>query len=267
MDFAQALNELWRLRRWVALGVLASVLVSLAVAYDVGLIPPRLDPKTLPIARASTSILVDTPQSAITDLNADLGPLADRAIVFGRLGVSQVVRRDIARRVGLEEDEISFLAPLEVSTGDQSTADARITSILAADDRFQVAFLVERGLPSIRVQTEAPELEDALRLATESSDALVDYIADVQRREGRPVSRRVVLRPLSEPQGAVIAAEINRQLMGLAFVATFLAWCLGVLAVAGVRTNLRRIREEEDELLLVPDPTAARRPAERERVG
>lgn len=270
MDFAQALNELWRLKAWVALGLVVALLVGLATSYNIGLFPPSLEKKSLPIATAGTSILVDTPDSALTDLGVDLGPLADRAIVFGRLGVSQAVRRDIARRVGVEEDEITFASPLEGEQRPQSTRERRITSILEGDRDLQVSFIAERGLPSVRVQTQAPRLQDALRLADESADALIDYIADVQRRQGRPADRRVVLRPLAEPVGGVVAAEINRQLLVLAFLATFVAWCLGVLVVAGVRRNLRTIREAEELALLSElDPDDPRRAAlgNRERVG
>lgn len=266
MDFAQALNELWNRRGWVLVGAFVALAVAISTAYDLRLNPLGLQGKALPIATAGTNLLVDTPDSAITDLSADLGPLVDRAIAFGRLGVSQQVRRDIARRVGVRERDIAFASPLEGEQRPQSTRDRRITSILEGNRDFQVAFVAERGLPNIRVQTQAPEVRDALRLADESAKALIDYIADIQRRQGRPVSRRVVLRQLSAPAGGVIAAEINRQLLVLSFVATFIAWCLLMLLTMGVVRNVRALRRAEAEAEAEAAPAAAPPPASRERL-
>lgn len=248
MDFAQALHELLRRPGWLVLGAVVAVFAALSTAYDINGIPPRLDEKTLSLGTASTTVLVDTPKSSITNVAADLKPLAARAAVFARLAGSRPVRQAIASEVGLRETALRVDTPIEGDlprAGGSGSRDRRISSILEEDRQFRVGFIAQTGLPTITVTAQAPRVPDAIKLADASASAFKKYIEGVQVRQRQPLIERVSIRQLGPAEGGLVAKEINRQLAVMTLLAAFVGWCLALLAVTGVARNLAAIRAAE----------------------
>ena len=257
MDFAQALHELSRRKGLVALGIVLAVVVALSTAYNFNGVPPKPQKKTLALGTGSASLLVDTPDSSVTNLNADLQPLAARAVILSRLATSEKVREAIARNAGLRPSQLNIEAPIDGAVRPQSQRETRVASILGEDASFKVNFIAQQGLPTIAVNTQAPRVADARRLADISAGTFRRYISAVQTRQGRSQTNRVVLRQLGPAEGGTVAKQINKQLALLAFIAAFVGWCLIVLVAASVMRNLREIRQAEH----AGPPTEANEPA------
>src|SRR3954447_26354352 len=245
MDFAQALHELSRRKGLVALGIVLALFVALSTAYDFQGVPPKLHKKTLALGTGSAALLVDTPNSSVTNLQADLQPLAQRAVILARLATSEKVREAIARNAGLQPSQLNIEAPIDGAIRPQAQRETRVASIVSSDASFKVDFLAREGLPTIAVNTQAPHVADARRLADLSAGTFRRYISAVQTRQGRSQTNRVVLRQLGPAEGGTVAKQINKQLVILAFLAAFVAWCLLVLVGTGVARNLREIRQAE----------------------
>ena len=99
MDTVTILRELWR-RRSLVLGVgIVAVLVGLLIMYQ-ATFPPK--PRQHSVGVATTSILVDTPSSAVVDV-APKGSdtLGVRANVLASVMVDGDVKAEIAQAAGL----------------------------------------------------------------------------------------------------------------------------------------------------------------------
>lgn len=245
MDFAQALHQLWTRRAWTFVGLVVAVFIALSTAYDIRGFPPSLEQKTLALGTANAALLVDTPRSSVTDLRADLRPLAARAYLFARLATSEIVAQRIARNVGLKPNQLLVEAPIDGAVRPESARETRIASILSQNREFRVNFVAQQGLPNIQVNTQAPRVADAIRLADTASSTFAAYIRSVQRKQGQPENSRVVLRQLGKAEGGAIAKQINVSLAILALLTAFVAWCVLMIVVMGVTRNLRAIREAE----------------------
>lgn len=245
MDFAQALHQLWTRRGWTFVGLVIAVVVALSTAYDLRGFPPAFEQKKLALGTANASMLVDTPRSSVTDLRADLKPLAARAYLFARLATSETVAERIASSAGLRRDQLLVEAPIDGAIRPESQREKRISSILGQNRQFRVNFVAQRDLPNIQVNAQAPRVADALRLAETAASTFAAYIRSVQRRQNQPESSRVVLRQLGPATGGSIAKEINKSLAVLAFLVAFVGWCVLLILITGVARNLRAIREAE----------------------
>jgi hypothetical protein len=243
MDFAQALNQLWTRRGWALIGVAVALVVALSTAYDIS--PSGLHKKTLALGTGSTVLLVDTPRSSVTDLRADLKPLAERAYLFARLATSEVVTNRIAQNVGISPNQLDVQSPLDGALRPQSPRETRVTSILAENRAFRLNFIAQTGLPNIQINAQAPRVADAIRLANTAAGTFAGYVHKVQRTQNQPESSQVVLRQLGPARGGLIAKDINLQLALFAFVATLIGFCVLILVISGVVQNLRTIREAE----------------------
>lgn len=245
MDFAQALHQLWTRRGWTFLGLVVAVVIALSTAYDIRGFPPSLQQKTLALGTARAALLVDTPRSSVTDLRADLEPLAARAYLFARLATSRVVAERIARNVGIRPEQLLVEAPIDGAVRPESARETRISSILSQNREFRVSFAAQQGLPNIQVNAQAPRVEDAVRLANTASSTFAAYIRSVQERQGQPESSRVLLRQLGDAEGGTVAKQINSSLAILALITAFVVWCVLMIVITGVARNLRAIREAE----------------------
>lgn len=259
MDFAQVLRELWLRRGWVALGAAIALIAGLATAYRISVFPPSLDEKTLSIGAADTQILIDSPQSALTDLGRDFRPLADRASVYARFMTSRPVQRAIAREVGIDESQLFVNAP---PTGDQTreqrepSSEERDNELLGENLGFRLNFSAQPGLPTVTISAQAARVEDAIRLANAGAIGFEKYVEAVQERQRVPAERRVTIRQLGSATGGVVAEDVNEPLAILTFAGAFIAWCLLVLLFANVSKSMRELNEGGEPGAVRGDPAA-----------
>lgn len=247
MDLAQVINELWKRRGWLAIGLAIALFVGLSTAYRISILPPGLEQKSLSIGAADTQILIDTPDSSLTDLGVGLEPLAERAGVFARFMTSRPVRAAIAREVGLKEQELHTEAPLsDGSAALREPAQAKRSNELLGENRdYRLRFATDSGLPTVTIQAQAPRAVDAVRLADAGAAGFAEYVKAVQAKQKVPPERRVTIRQLGNAEGGTIAEEINRPLALLTALGFFIGFCLLVLLGSNLSKSLRELRAAE----------------------
>ena len=86
---------------WVLASAGLAILMAVWSVAEIGVIPPRLTPRALEMASATTHVIVDTPRSSILDLRQDtysLEALRQRTVVLG----SVWLRAKCAKRLRIE---------------------------------------------------------------------------------------------------------------------------------------------------------------------
>lgn len=248
MDVAQILRELWRRRALVAVGAVVAVAVALLTVYRVSLIPPRLVSKTLTLNTAQTSILVDTPNAALTNLSSDLRPLVDRANVFGRFATTLVVRRSIAEAAGIPVERLVVEAPFaqnQPRAAREPVAIQRNQQLIGEQTDYLVRLDTDSGYPVVRIFAQGPTVPDAQRLANAAAAGFRRYVERVQARRRVPSKQRVIIRQLGSAEGGTIGRNVKLTVTLVAFLATLTAWCLLVLLGANVAAGWRRLEAGE----------------------
>ncbi|MDX6672408.1 MAG: hypothetical protein QOI91_2771 [Solirubrobacteraceae bacterium] len=248
MDLAQIVSELWHRRGWVLLGVAVSLLVGLSTAYRIQFLPPNLEPKALSLGAANTQILIDSPDSALTDIGRDLDPLAVRASVFARFMTSEPVREVIARQVGLPKSAIVTEAPLspnQPAAAKEPPAATRGNQLVGEGRTYRLRFSSDQGQPTITIAASAPNARDAVRLANAGAVGFKKYMERIQATQNVPSARRVTVRQLGNAEGGTVTGQINTKLLIAAAIGALIAWCLLVLLVSNVARSLRELREVE----------------------
>lgn len=246
MDVAQIFRELWRLRRWMLVGILVALLAALSVGYRVSFFPPGLHSKDLQIHTADTAVLVDGPNSVITDLAADVTSLAARANVYARFMTNLPVRRAIAAAAGLPVEAIVTTAPLaqnQPAAAREPVAAQRSQQLLGENRSYSLEFRTDSGLPTVSILAQAPTTEQALRLANAGAQGFAAYIRHVEAGRNVPVARRVRIRQLGPAEGGTVAKNVKTAAVVAAFVGVLLAWAMLVLLGANVARNWRTLDE------------------------
>jgi hypothetical protein len=234
--------QLWRRRRWVALGVLVAIVAVLVVNYRIELTPPSLQRDSAEFAAATSNVLVDFPgKSALLDVDRSVGPLVERSNVYARLGASPAVRARIAEQVGMDPTEIDIRGPYNPTAlriNREPTAERRATQLRDEARRYRIRFDSERGeaVPIVLIYAQAPTVAGARELADAAANGLIGYVKQIQRRQGLADSVRLRLRQLGPSDGAMVNPGADRQIAALVFVAALLAWSSLVL----IASNMRR---------------------------
>jgi hypothetical protein len=230
------LRELWR-RRLVVGGVaLLALAVGFLLLYRVSL-PPESRSFTVGVAKAR--ILVDTPRSQVVEvIPKGSETLGTRASVLANLMVEGNVKDSIARHAGLRTQQlVAGVRPADDATirAAQSGAGSHVltTAVLINNDLE----LVE--LPIIEVETQAPEVGRAARLADAAVRGLSEYLDSKAAVEGVTEERRLQVRALG---GARAAEAIRGPRRLIALAAALFVFVIGCAAVLGVSALVRAWR-------------------------
>lgn len=245
MDFAQVLMVLWRRRWWVALGALLALVIGLSTGYRIGVFPPRLTAKSLPIGSASTKLLVDSPRSALTDLTKDVTTLEVRATVLAPFMTTEPVRRAIAAAVGLRESAIYTTAPLSPDASAATfgpSAAQRSQQLLGQNLGYRLSFAADLNQPTITVTAQTSRAADAIRLANGAATGVINYLSHIEQIQGIPFGHRTIIRQLGPAAGGTIGGSVNTQLVAVTFVGALIGWMVLVVIFSSVIENLREIR-------------------------
>lgn len=245
MGFGARLHTLWRLRIGVAVAFLVAVLAAVWSVADISLAPPRLTPRALTMATASTQIVVDTPKSAMLDLRQDtysFEALLNRAVLLGNVMASSPVRDDIARRTGIPAEVLQVAAP---RTPDQPRAvigtskGRKATDIFDSNNEYRLSIQANPTVPVLTIFASTPKARSAATLANAAVDALEAHMAELARTERTPGRDQIRLMQLGRARGAVINGGVSYQAAILAFVLTFAACSATALFLARVRAGWR----------------------------
>lgn len=232
------------------LGLAVSALVALAAAIlsiaSVSVAPPGLTPRSLDIAAASTQVLLDTPNSLITDVRQDAAVLesfTDRAVLLGNVMAREPVRAFIAERAGVPVEALTVEAPLtpsqprarRVDPGDQ----AKVGDILASNDQYRLSIQADPTVPLLDVYAQAPDAATAEAIANAAVDGLRTYVDEVATDNATPSGDQIQLIQLGRARGELINGGADLQVAFVVFLLAFAACCALVLFLDRVRAGWR----------------------------
>jgi hypothetical protein len=247
VTLATILLKLWKLRFWVAIGLLLAV--SAAAASE------KLANSTV-YSSASTQMLVDSPSSALANSRTDLAGYIARANVFASLMTSDEALQYIGRASGIPGNLIDVNGPVGVNGAAGAThAAVRIGDgkNLPASPRYKLSLTQNPDLPTVDVYADAPTTGQAVALADGAVTGLAQF---VQALDGTnvPPAKRIEIRKLGDATGSVVDPGAGKKITVIVFVAVFAIWCVLVLFVARLLSDLRAARRDDDDPLTHPAP-------------
>jgi hypothetical protein len=216
-----------RLRgRYLAAFVIAAAAAVLSV-YQVSLFPPGGHSRHWEIGTASTTLLIDTPQSDILNLHAstdEFGSLQARAALIGNLMATDPVKAQIARLVGIPPSRIQVTSPVTANVPQTLTepgSGASASDLLASADHYKLQLQVDPTVPVLHIYAQAPSGGAAVDLANDSVKGLKQYLASLTDREGLNPAAHVDLTQLGSAYGGVINSGVSKEIALLVFCTAF----------------------------------------------
>jgi hypothetical protein len=250
MQLGKHLRELWQLRTGVAVSIALASLAALWSVGRIGVLPPSFTPRHLEISTASTRALVDTPKSAVLDLDVNtygFTAITNRALLVGNIMASEPVRAYIARRAELPADLLRVTSPVTVdyprplaSAGKRKTSD-----ILKSTDEYRLNIQANPTVPIVDVYATAPTPEAAQQLANGAIDGMKDYLRDLGRAQAIPAAKRVHLEQLGRAKAGTIDPGIGVKLAALSFFLALAASSALSLFVVRIRRGWAREAQQE----------------------
>jgi len=239
------MRTLWQLRAGTAVCLALALLAAVWSLNSISFVPPKLTPRALEMATASTQVVVDTPRSAILDLRQDtfsFEGLRNRAVLLGNLVASGPLREEIARRADVPVEVLQVAAP---RTPDQpravagTSADRHTTDILRSNDQYRLNIQANPTVPVLDVNAQAPTAKSAAALANAAVDALTRRIDALQLSEQTPDKDRINLIQLGRASGTVINGGVKWQAAILAFLVTLALACATLVFLSRLREGWR----------------------------
>jgi hypothetical protein len=224
------------LLRTAALSVVVALACAIWSVSSISLLPPKIAPRQLQTASATTHVMIDLPRSQMTDPRAAwdyFGATAMRADLVAHVMASTPALDHIARYAGVRVDEIAAVAP--VTAGVQSVltepgSEQRAREILLSGRRYRLEIQSRPGLPLIDIYAQAPTTEVAERLAGAASKGMADYLRVEADQRNLDPKDQVQLEQLGPPRSGVLNPGVGIKLGALTFLAAFgLSWSLMLL--------------------------------------
>ena len=243
MGLGIRLRKLWHLKLGVVISLVVALLAAVLSVYNIS--PSGLTPRSLEMATATTHVVVDTPESIMTDLRENtysIGSLVNRAVVLGNVIASTSVEEKIAQEAHIPGALLRIQAPLTAQQSAlpvNSQNQRQITDIIRLNDQYRIQINANPTVPMLDIYAQAPTAASAAGLANAAVDQLKTYVANLATRQGTPPKEQTRLVQLGRATGTVINPGIKYQVAVLAFILTFLASCATVVFVARVRAGWR----------------------------
>jgi hypothetical protein len=245
MEFLLVLRVIWRRRRLLALGVLA----ALAVFIGLG----GTKPADTTGAAAWTRVTLDTHTSQLVAAAPAGAPtLAWRASLIAHLMATQATTQQLAARVGVKSDEVSVVDPslaTPLVPTDMASAGAKGAREIFTPYVLN-AFLADPTVPVITIDTAAPTVAFAERLAQAAVAVLQSQASPGGRLESQVVTdagvlglQRFVVDQVGPVQSKlIVTTSLPLKAIGGSFFVFFM-WCFVVLLLPRLRRAIRvRIR-------------------------
>lgn len=230
--------------RWtLGVSLLVAVVAAVISVYHVGLFPPKLQPRALEIGAASTTVLVDTPRSAVTSLaaNADaFGSLQNRAALLGNLMTTDPVKARIARLAAIAPAQIDANAPVTANVPQtliEPGSGAAAADILASADHYKLQIQADPTVPILHIYTQAPSAAAAIRLADASVAGLSEYLTSISPQPTSSQNGQVRVEQLGVAHGGVVNGGAAMQIGLLTFVTAFAVAFCALIAASRVRVG------------------------------
>jgi hypothetical protein len=250
MEFLMFAHVLRRRRIAVAVGIALAVLVGGAIA---GVLPPGGGPAAAPTGQALAEVVVDTHTSLIaTTTPSAQATIAQRAVLLAALMQSDAMTAKIAQTAGIPAASLRVIGPVFppvseftiVPEGEfpQLAASAALTAVQTP---YVVKLLPNVSLPIMDIGTTAPSRRAAVSLAqatiaTLQSAAVPTNVVRAGAAKPKPT---LIVQSLAAIRSAAVLGTGGGQLpLGIAAAIGLLAaWCAGIVVVAGLARQWRRL--------------------------
>jgi hypothetical protein len=226
MELVEILSVLRRRKLLVAVVLLAAIAAAMAI---------KLKMKSVPTGTATVQLLVDSPQSALGDLQQDPTPLAARAAEFAQLMTSGAVLNSIAHTAGISPNDITAAGPysgtgqaLDVAT----PSEARGVQLVAEKPRYRLTFVAQTDIPIITASVQAPTSGAAAQVAESIYSGLRTWLDSLQGGGNVPLAKRVTIRQLGGAQVGQVNSSSSTMLAGVAAIAVLMVGLLSVIVVS-----------------------------------
>ena len=233
MVLARSLLKLWKLRIWVAVGVVLATATAIA---SVTMLHSTV------YASASTEMLVDSPQSALANAGTDLTGYLTRADVFARLMTSDEALQYIGKAAGVPGNLIAASGPLEVNgapVASHAPAAVKSGNNVSTTPIYKLEFNQNPLLPTIEVNAEAPTTSQAIALANGAVSGFSEFLNHLEAGSAVPAGKRIVVSELGAATGGMVDPGASKKLAAMIFIAVLVLWCGLVLFANDLRRQLR----------------------------
>jgi hypothetical protein len=243
MGIGIRLRKLWHLKAGVAVSIALALFAALWSVQKISVSPPRLTPRSLEMATASTHVLVDTRTSQLIDLRQDtfgIEGLQNRSVLLGNVIASSSVQAKIAARAHVPVELLRIQAPLtsaQPSAPVNSENTRHTTDILKSTDQYRVNIKANPTVPMLDIYAQTPTAESAAALANASVDELKSYLNTLATTQNTPEKDQVRLTQLGRARGVVINGSVKWQAAILSFLITLAISCASVTFLARVRAG------------------------------
>jgi hypothetical protein len=216
-----------RLRGHYVVAFVVGIAAAVLSVYQVSLMPPGVHSRGWEIGAASTTLLVDTPQSEILNLRAttdDFGSLQARAALIGNLMATDPVKAEIAKLIGVAPSQIQATSPVTANVPQTLTepgSGASASDILASADHYKLQLQVDPTVPVLNIYAQAPSGGAAVDLANDSVKGVKLYLAALSHQRGLDPAGHVELTQLGSAYGGVINSSVSKQIALLVFGTAF----------------------------------------------
>jgi hypothetical protein len=229
------MRQVWRLKLGVVISVVLALLAAVWSSSQSG----------TAMATAHTELLVDTPESIMTDLRQNaysIDGLVNRAVVLGTVIASPPVEARIAQRADVPAALLRIQAPITVHVASLpvNTQNSRsMTDILKSNEQYRIAIDANPTVPILDIYTQTPTAESAAALANAAVAELKAYLAGLASTQATPAQDQIRLEQLGSATGTVINPGVQYQMAVLVFIVTFLLGCATTLLISRIRAGWR----------------------------
>jgi hypothetical protein len=262
MDTVTILRELWRRRILVGVVAAVAILVGLLLSVKVSL-PPQ--GRQYDVGIASGRILVDTPKSQVIDV-APKGSetLGVRASLLANLMTEGGVNAAIAREAGLRPSQLRAgvesegeLPPVLSNAAGDPNAHLLTTRLAINPDGAP--------LPMIEIEAQAPDEQQAARLASAAVTGLDDYLDSKAAGEQVADAHRLEVTGFGAPQVREETRGLHPLIAIAAALFVFVIGCGAILAFSSLARGWREASEREEPWDGEPAGVASSQPFDRLR--
>lgn len=220
MELAQALIQLWERKIWLLLGLVVAGLAGFGV-HKVA--------RSSVYAAATTQMVVDSPRSALGDIQSSLEPFTARAGVFALLMTSPQALDAIGHAAGIPGSEISAAGPPSATLPTLGSTPAQ------PDTPFKLQLNQDPTLPTVDIYAQAPTASQAIALANGAVAGFATYLKSLQVQGSVPNGQRVEIRQLGSAIGGMVNSGASNKIAAMVGFVVLLLWCGGILWTTKLR--------------------------------
>jgi hypothetical protein len=245
MELAQIIKTL--LERKLALVPVFLIALFLAIYSGYKISGSGLQPRSMAYGAATQQVLIDSPKSALVDLNKDTTPLSVRASVYAEFMRSSAIVQGIANRLHIPAYWITTQGPFASIGSDQNVtqpAVSRANQVRAENQNYRLAFDVQENLPVITIYAQAPDGAKAIALSAAAVQSLNGYVTHLQKTQ--QITDAVVVRALGPPDGGLVTKGARKSVMALVFLLVAGLGCAIIVGVASVRRSWKQLERTDD---------------------